>query len=184
MGELRQKDDVSAKALEFLILTAARTGEVLGAKWSEIDLEARLWVIPAQRMKAAREHRTPLSDRAMAILEALPRDSDFLFPGERAGKAISARAMPGVLHALRGDVATVHGFRSGFRDWAAEQTSYPHELCEVALAHSVSDKTQAAYLRSDQMVKRRRLMQDWSDFCLSTPVERGAKVTPIRVAAQ
>jgi integrase len=183
MAELRAMDGVKARALEFLVLTAARTGDIIGARWSEIDLQARQWIVPAGRMKAAREHRVPLSDRAHAILEAIPRDSDFLFPGERAGKAISARAMPGVLYALRGDGATVHGFRSSFRDWAGNETNFPRELAEQALAHVAGDATERAYRRSDALAKRRKLMDAWAAYC-SRPPAAGENVVAIREAAK
>jgi len=180
MAELRAKEGVSARALEFTILTAARTGEATGAKWSEIDLGARMWTIPAERMKAGREHRVPLSDRVLALLAELPRVGEHVFAGARTGKPLSN--MPTMLEQarrMRGKGATVHGFRSTFRDWAAEQTSYPGELCEIALAHTVSDKTEAAYRRGDMMEKRRRLMADWATYCEREPAE-GDNVVRIR----
>ena len=180
MAELRTKDGVPARALEFTILTAARTGEVISAKWDEIDLKAKLWTIPAGRMKAGREHRVPLSDHAHDILAALPRDGDFVFP-RRKGKPLGDTAMLEVIRGMRGKGATVHGFRSTLRDWAAEQTSYPNELCEIVLAHTVSDKTEAAYRRGDQMEKRRRLMADWAAYCAGEP--RGNVVIGIRGTA-
>ena len=183
MAALRAKNGVSARALEFTILSAARTGEAIGARWSEIDLQARLWVIPGQRIKAGREHRVPLSDRAAAILESLPREGDFVFVGAGAGKPISDRAMRDIVRGMRGKGATVHGFRSTFRDWAAELTSYPNEMCEIALAHVVSDKTESAYRRGDMMEKRRRLMADWAAFCGQPPSAR-ANVVSIREVAK
>ncbi len=183
MGELRVKGCLSARALEFTILTAARTGEVIGARWPEIDLDGKLWTIPAERMKAGREHRIPLSDRANDILMTLPREGDFVFLGARAGKPLSNMAMLELVRGMRGTGATVHGFRSTFRDWAAEQTSYPNELCEVALAHAVSDKTEAAYRRGDMMEKRRRLMADWATYCEKPPAGRG-NIVAIREAAR
>ena len=165
VSELRARAGVSARALEFTILTAARTGEAIGAKWSEIDLGAKLWTIPAERMKAGREHRVPLSDHAITVLHALPREGEFAFVGARRGRPLSNMAMLELMRDMRGKGATVHGFRSTFRDWAAEQTSYPNELCEIALAHTVSDKTEAAYRRGDMMEKRRRLMADWAAYC-------------------
>jgi integrase len=141
MDALRAKPGVSARALEFAILTAARTGEVINAKWSEIDFEARMWTVPAEHMKANREHRVPLSGRAIEVLSTLPRECEFVFPGTKAMKPLSNMAMLELVRGMRGKGATVHGFRSSFRDWAAEQTLYPNELCEIALAHAVSDKT-------------------------------------------
>ena len=170
MANLRAKPGVDARALELCVLTAARTGELMGARWSEIDLQGRQWVILGSRMKAGKEHRVPLSDRAVAILEALPRDGEVVFPGG-SDRARRSRRLIKVLNSLRRGMTT-HGFRSTFRDWAAEQTSYPNELCEIALAHAVSDKTEAAYRRGDMMEKRRRLMADWARFCEAPPAER------------
>ena len=169
MASLRDKSGVSARALELTVLTATRTGEVIGAKWSEIDLQAKLWTVPAGRMKAGKEHRVPLSDRAMEVLSALPREDEFVFVGTRSGKPLSNMAMLELVRGMRGKGATVHGFRSTFRDWAAEQTSYPNEMCEIALAHAVSDKTEKAYRRGDMMEKRRRLMADWATYCERAP---------------
>jgi integrase len=176
VATLRKRDGISARALEFTILTAARTGEAIGAKWREFDLSAKLWAIPAERMKAGREHRVPLSERVADILAQLPREGDFVFPGARKGKSLSNMAMLELVRGMRGKGATVHGFRSTFRDWAAEQTSYPNELCEIALAHTLSDKTEAAYRRGDMMEKRRRLMADWAAYCEQAPAERGSVV--------
>jgi len=178
-NELREKAGVSARALEFTILTAARTGEVIGARWAEFDLGGMLWIVPAERMKSGREHRVPLSDRAARILSEIPRADDFVFPGTRTGRPLSNMAMLELIRGMRGHGATVHGFRSTFRDWAAEQTSYPNEMCEIALAHVVSDKTEAAYRRGDMMEKRRRLMADWAAYCERAPAERD-NVVPIR----
>jgi integrase len=184
MAALRAKHGVSARALEFTILSAARTGEVIGAKCGEIDLEAKLWAVPPARMKAGREHRVPLTDRALAILEALPRDSEYLFPGARKSKPLSNMAMLELVRGMRSKGATVHGFRSTFRDWAAETTAYPNEMCEIALAHAVSDKTEAAYRRGDMMEKRRRLMADWAKYCeRPQPETASPKVSPIRKRA-
>jgi len=181
MAELRAKPGLPARALEFTILTAARTGEVIGATWREIDSEARLWVIPAPRMKAGAEHRVPLCDRALAILEGLPREGEYVFPGARAGKPLSNTALWELMRAMRPG-ATVHGMRSAFRDWAAETTAYPTELCEIALAHAVSDKTEAAYRRGDQMEKRRRFMADWADYCASPPAKSRDNIVSIGAA--
>ena len=182
MGELRGKRGVSARALEFTILTAARTGDTIGARWPEIDLDAAVWTIPAARMKAAKEHRVPLSDRAIAIIEALPRASEYVFPGAKKDKPLSQQAMLEVVRGMRGKDATPHGFRSSFKDWAGETTSYANELTEVALAHAVSDKTEAAYRRGDMMEKRRRLMADWAAYCGRPPVSRD-NVVSIRETA-
>jgi integrase len=172
MAELRAKGGISAQALEIAILTAARTGEVIDARWPEFDLQAKMWTIPGTRMKSAREHRVPLSDRAMQVLSSLPRKGDTVFPGAREGRPLSNTAMLVLARGMRGHGATVHGFRSTFRDWAAEQTSYPGELCEIALAHAVTDKTEAAYRRGDMMEKRRRLMADWAAYCEREPAAR------------
>ena len=145
LAELRSRPSTSAQALTFAILTAARTGEVIGATWSEIDLDTAVWTVPAERMKARRAHRVPLSDAAVALLRSQPRAGEFVFTGARAGRSLSNMAMLQLLRGIRGDGATVHGFRSSFRDWAAERTSLPREVVEAALAHVIGDKTEAAY---------------------------------------
>jgi integrase len=157
MAELRAQESVAARALEFAILTAARTGEVTGARWSEIDVEGRLWTIPAERMKAGREHRVPLSEAARAILAGLERKGSRIFP-------ISADTMLDLLSKMRPGV-TVHGFRSTFRTWAIEQTSTPREVAEMALAHAVGTAVEQAYQRSDLFEKRRQLAEAWARFC-------------------
>jgi integrase len=172
MRELRAKSGVSARALELAVLTAARTNEVLGAKWSEVDFEAGLWTIPAERMKAGREHRVPLSPRAIEVLSSLPREGELVFVGRSVGKPLSDVALLDCMRSIRGHGATVHGLRSSFKDWATEQTSYPNELTEAVLAHTVSDKTEAAYRRGDMMEKRRRLMADWAAYCERPPAAR------------
>jgi integrase len=180
LRELRTRKAVAALALEFTILTAARTGEVVGATWDEFDLGKAVWTIPASRMKASREHRVPLPDRAMAILEAVKKlESPRVFPGVRGGQ-MSGMAMAMLLRRMKSDV-TVHGFRSSFRDWAAECTGYPHEVCEMALAHSIGNKVEAAYRRGDLFEKRRRLMVDWGEFC-SGQGALGGEVVPLRTA--
>ena len=158
---------MGAKALEFTILTACRTGEVLGARWDEIDLSSRTWTIPAGRMKGEREHRVPLSAPAIAVAAALKEicTSDYVFPGARRGKPLSNMAMLVLLRRMNRSDLTVHGFRSTFRDWAAEQTAYPNEVVKMALAHAVRNKVEAAYRRGDLFEKRRRLMDDWATFC-------------------
>jgi integrase len=182
MAELRQQEGVAAHALEFAILTAARTGEVIGAKWDEIDPGERLWTVPADRMKAGKEHRVPLSDPALAILEGMRkiRQGDHIFPGGKAGRPISNMAMLMLLRRMgRGDL-TAHGFRSSFRDWAAERTTFPAEVAEMALAHTVSDKVEAAYRRGDLFQKRRQLSDAWAQFCVAAPA--AGQVVPIRTA--
>jgi integrase len=165
MVDLRSREALAALALEFTILTAARSGEVLGALWNEIDLEKKVWTVPPQRMKAGREHRVPLSVRALEIVLELHefRSSDYVFPGQRANKPLST--MEAVLRRMKVKDATVHGFRSSFRDWAAETTNFPNEVCEAALAHVIENKAEAAYRRGDLFEKRRRLMEGWAAFC-------------------
>lgn len=182
MAELRQADGIGARALEFAILTAARSGEVRGATWSEIDLDAGLWVVPAERMKAKKEHRVPLSKAAIALLKALPRveGNDLVFVAPRGG-VISDATMSAVLKRM-GVQAVPHGFRSTFRDWVAERTSYPGEMGEMALAHTVSDKVEAAYRRGDLYLKRVRMMNEWAKFC-GTPSAKGV-VVPLPRAAK
>ena len=166
LARLREREALAARALEFCILTAARSGEVLGARWREIDLAARVWTVPAGRTKAAREHRVPLCDRALAILEALARPAgEFIFPGRRRGKPLSPMAMEMVLRRMNRSDATVHGFRSAFRDWAGEETNFPREIAEAALAHRIGDKAEQAYRRGDALEKRRALMAAWASHC-------------------
>ncbi len=168
--DLQSRQATAALALEFAVLTAARSGEVLGAQWREFDLGRATWTIPAERMKAGREHRVPLPARALEILRALDasRNSDFVFPGQRLGKPLSGMALEMILRRMKIESVTVHGFRSSFRDWAAECTNFPNEVCEAALAHVVGDKTEAAYRRGDLFEKRRKLMNAWAAYC-STP---------------
>ena len=184
MASLREKQGVAPRALEFCILTAARTGEALGATWSEMDLEKGLWTIPAERMKARRDHRVPLSPAAVALLKALPRDTEgdcvFISPqAGRKGKPLSNMSMLKTLKLMKRDDLTVHGFRSTFRDWAAETTSYPDAVVEMALAHAVSNAVEAAYRRGDLFEKRTRLMAEWASYCASDS-RAGVKVVPIR----
>lgn len=182
MSNLRKREGIAPRALEFAILTAARTGEVIGATWSEIDLDKAVWTIPAERMKARRDHRVPLSDAALSLLKSLPRDSegDFVFISTMLkGQPISNMAMLKILKLMKRDDLIVHGFRSTFRDWAAETTSYPDTVVEMALAHAVANAVEAAYRRGDLFEKRTRLMADWSAFCASDS-RSGAKVHPIR----
>jgi integrase len=185
MAELRVQDGVAARALEFAILTAGRTGEVIGARWDEINTVERLWTIPAERMKGGREHRVPLSDAAMAIIEQLAeiRQSDFVFPGAQPGRPLSNMALLMTLRRMgRGDL-TAHGFRSTFRDWAAERTNFPAEVAEMALAHAVGDKVEAAYRRGDLFEKRRQLAKVWADFC-DAPAHPEGQVFALRQRAE
>lgn len=169
MVELRARDGTAARALELCILCASRSGEVLGAQWSEIDLEGKVWTIPGARMKAGREHRVPLTDAALVVLATVSQartnaTADFVFPGLRIGRPLSVMAMEMVLRRMKRDEITVHGFRSSFRDWCGEATSFPREIAEAALAHQVGDATERAYRRGDALEKRRALLEDWSAF--------------------
>jgi integrase len=179
MSALREQEGVGAQALEFTILTAVRTGETIGARRSEINFAECVWTIPPERMKAGREHRVPLSDRAMEIIADMPQEkgSDYLFPGMKAKAPLSNMSLLAVLKRMGRDDLTVHGFRSTFRDWAAEMTAYPRELAEAALAHIVKDKTEAAYQRGTMLEKRRRLMADWAKFAASKPADLGNVAT-------
>ncbi len=175
--ELRKREGMAARALEFAILTAARSGEVRGATWPEIDLANRVWTIPGERMKAGREHRVPLSDAAADLLEKLPRfpGTDVVFVAPRGG-VLSDMSLTAVMRRMEVD-AVPHGFRSTFRDWAAEHTNYPREVAEMALAHTITDKVEAAYRRGDLFEKRRRMMDDWAKFC--STVQQAGAVVPI-----
>lgn len=167
MKALRSQAGMSARALEFTILTAARSGETRGACWLEIDLEAATWTVPAERMKAGKEHRVPLSNAALEMLRALPHDDSskelLVFASPRGGM-LSDMSLTAVLRRMKVS-AVPHGFRSTFRDWCAERTNYPREVAEMALAHAIGDKVEAAYRRGDLLAKRKQLMADWADFC-------------------
>ena len=179
MVELAKLDGFSARALEFTILTAARTGESLGIRWQEIDLDAKVWTIPADRMKAKREHRVPLSEAAVDVLrrmEAL-RMSDVVFPGQSPRKPLSNMAMVSVLKRMKVEGVTVHGFRSAFRDWAGEETSFPREIAEASLAHVVGDDVERAYRRGDALERRRELMEAWAKYLMPHNVKN---VIPLR----
>ncbi|HET8701444.1 MAG TPA: integrase arm-type DNA-binding domain-containing protein [Nitrococcus sp.] len=179
--ELRSREGLAARALEFLILTATRSGEVRGATWDEISLAQRLWTIPAHRIKAGREHRVPLSDAAVALLEALPRfvGSKYVFPAARGG-ALSDMSLSAVMKRMSTD-AVPHGFRSTFRDWCSETTAYPRDVAEMALAHAIPDKVEAAYRRGDLMAKRIQLMKEWARFCSTVqPVGEVVSITRAR----
>ena len=167
MRRLRKTEGIAARAMEFMILTAARSSEVFEAKWSEIDEEGRIWIVPKARMKMRRPHRQPLCRGAMAIIDALPKDSEFIFPGEKKGKPLDQKLMRRLLERLgiTNDEAVPHGFRSSFNDWGAELGDYPQELLALALAHAVGDKVEAAYRRGEMLEKRHRLMADWQVFC-------------------
>ena len=179
MAEMRERNSISARALEFTILTAARTSEALGAKWAEIDLDDAVWTVPAERMKGGKEHQVPLSKRALAILEALPRErGGYVFPGARAKSPLSNMAMLELLRGIRGQGLTVHGFRSTFRDWAGDQTNFARETIEHALAHRIKDKAEASYRRSAALEKRRKLMESWSRYC-ATPMKASADVVAL-----
>jgi integrase len=167
MEQLRVKDGMAALALEFVILTAARTGEAIGAQWSEIDLEAKIWTVPAQRMKAGREHRVPLSAPAVALLKKLAKakTGPFIFPAGKGDGHLSEMALLMMLRRMEVANVTVHGFRSTFRDWCGEATNFPRELAEEALAHKVGDAVERAYRRGDALEKRRALMESWATYC-------------------
>jgi integrase len=164
--QLRKMPGIAPAALEFAILTAARSGEVMGGRWSEVDLTTRVWTVPATRMKGGREHRVPLSDRAVQILKAMQtrKVSEFIFPGSKQNRPLSVMALEMVMRRASID-ATVHGFRSAFRDWSGERTTFSREVAEAALAHLVGDETERAYRRGDALEKRRALMDAWSIFC-------------------
>lgn len=162
---LRAREGLAALALEITILTACRTSEVLGARWNEFDLDKAIWIIPKERMKGAVAHRVPLSPRVVEILQALPRIAPHVFPGQKPGKPLSSTSMEMVLRRMGRDDVTTHGFRSTFRDFAAEQTAFPHTTAEHALAHRISDKAEAAYRRGDELERRRKLMEAWASWC-------------------
>jgi integrase len=176
LGKLREVESIHALALEFLVLTAARSGEVLSATWDEIDLDAQVWVIPASRMKAGLLHRVPLSARAMEIVERMAeiRTGNLVFAGQRRRRPLAGTTLAALVPG-----ATVHGFRSAFRDWAGEETSFPREIAEQALAHATGGAVEQAYRRGDALEKRRALMQAWAQFC--EPGTAG-NVVPIRAA--
>jgi integrase len=198
LAALKSVDGIGARALEFAILTAARSGEVRGARWSEIDEPAKVWIVPAERMKADKEHRVPLSDAAIALLTAMPRlhCSEYIFPSAK-GEVLSDMTLTAVIRRMHqsqvdegepgwcdnsGKIITAHGFRSTFRDWAGETTGHPREVIEHALAHQLADKAEASYARGTLFDKRRRLMRDWAEFCSMIFSTEGTVITPIRKA--
>jgi integrase len=166
MADLRIREGIGGLALEFLVLTAARSGEVKGARWSEIDFERKVWNVPAERMKAGRPHAVPLSGRCIVILHAVAeaKNSDCVFPGQRPGQPLSSMAFDMLLRRMGREVTT-HGFRSTFRDWAGNETGFPRELAEHALAHVIGDKAEQAYRRSTALERRRDLMEAWARYC-------------------
>jgi integrase len=191
LGALRQQEGIAARALEFTILTAARTGESIGATWGEINWQDKVWIIPGARMKGRKEHRVPLCDRALAILKEISAVNDsslgdpkqFIFSSAKAGRPLSNMAYLMLLRRMGRSDLTVRGFRSSFRDWVAERTNFPSEVAEMALAHVVSSKVEAAYRRGDMFEKRRRLMQQWATFCTTMSVqEQRSNVTPLHAS--
>ena len=189
LGNLRNREAIAARALEFLILTAARTGEVIGARWNEIDLLDKTWTVPAALMKAHREHRVPLSTRGLAILREMQTvlhrndDNAYVFPGRKPSRPLSNMAFLMLLRRMDLDDLTVHGFRATFKTWASERTSFQNEIAEAALAHVIGDKVEQAYRRGDLFEKRRRLMQQWATFCnTAPPQESPSNVTPLHAS--
>jgi integrase len=182
MAALRAREGLAARALELTILCASRSGEVLGARWDEIDIEKGLWIIPGARMKGGLAHRVPLSGRALELLKSIPEldNNPHVFPGLKPGKPLSSMAMEMVLRRMGRDHVTVHGMRSSFRDWAAEKTSFPHHTCEHALAHRISDAAESAYRRGDELERRRSLMEAWATWC---EPKSGGNVVALRTAA-
>jgi integrase len=178
IAKLRKREALAAVALELCILTAARSGEVLGMRWPEIDLDKKIWTVPAGRMKAGREHRVPLSSRAITILRHLEQSKagKFVFPGQARDKPLSNMAMEMVLRRMNVENVTVHGFRSSFRDWAGNVSNFPREITETALAHVIGDKAEQAYRRGDALEKRRKLMEAWASYC---EPKRGGNVVQI-----
>jgi integrase len=184
MIELRERQGISAKALQFCILNASRSNEVIGARWSEINLEEKVWTIPGPRMKAGREHRVPLSDAAIELLQGLPTETDnpFVFIGSTRGGRLNPTALLQALRLIRDD-ATVHGFRATFKTWASERSNFPREVVEMSLAHAVGNAVEAAYQRSTLFDKRRKLMELWAEFCTQPEhVATGSNVTALRAS--
>ncbi|WP_298281950.1 phage integrase central domain-containing protein [Acidocella sp.] len=182
MTLLRAQEGIAARAFEFLILTATRTSETIGATWDEIDLDAKIWTIPASRIKAGREHRVPLSPAAILVLEGMKFEGSdhHVFPGGRPGACLSNMAMLKLLERMGKSHLTVHGFRSTFRDWVSERTNFPREVAEMALAHAISDKVEAAYRRGDLFEKRQKLMETWAAYCETVPSHSEKRVATQR----
>jgi integrase len=178
MKKLRKLDGTAPRALEAVVLTASRVSEICGAKWPEVDFKSRLWIIPGSRTKSGREHRVPLTEDAVKVFKSMQarKLNDFVFPGRSDNKPLTTAACLKLVRDL-GYKVTVHGFRSSFRDWAAEQTNFPRELQEAALSHVVGDQTERAYARGDLLTKRALMMEDWAKYCRSQ--KPTAKVTPI-----
>ncbi len=181
-AKLIASDAIPEQCLAFTVLTAVRSQESRGAKWSEIDFKTGVWTVPPSRMKRKKEHRVPLSKEALKLIERLPRTSEYLFTVNGNGKPIVAMSLRKALHRHGGDAFTVHGMRSAFRDWGGERTSAPRELLEVALAHAIGNQTEAAYARGDLLEKRRRVMQQWAEHCAtpSAPADRSKVVAMVR----
>src|SRR6266516_4636107 len=182
VAKLRQNTSTGARAVEFIVLTAARLGETINATWDEIDLASRLWIVPATRMKGGREHRVPLSEAAIVVLKQMVaiRHSDYVFPGSRAGRPVSENAPVRHAKEAAGANITVHGLRSTFRDWASERTNFPREVAEMALAHAVPNAVEAAYRRGDLFEKRRKLMDAWARYCAKIETDAGKVVALAR----
>jgi integrase len=178
MAQLRKEEGVAARCLEFTVLTGARTSESTGATWQEFDLDGALWTVPGERIKAGKVHRVPLASRALEIVreQARYRRGDHVFAGRRPGATLSNMSMTAVLRRMGIPDITVHGFRSSLRDWAAEQTDYPREVAEMALAHAVGDRVEAAYRRGDLLQKRVAFMREWGVHCAAAP-DRAARTT-------
>ena len=185
IAELRKREASAALALELCILTAARSGEILRMQWSEIDLEKRIWTVPAIRMKAGREHRVPLSARVIAMLHQLEKlkEGAFVFPGQAHNKPLSNMAMEMMLRRMKIENATVHGFRSSFRDWAGNVSNFSREVVETALAHVIGDKAEQAYRRSDALEKRRKLMDQWAAYCSTPKADKIVYISSVTTAA-
>jgi integrase len=183
MQELRAQNGIAAQALAFTILTAARTGETISAGPEEFNVAEKVWTVPAGRMKGGREHRVPLGAAALAIVkERVEAGGEYLFPGGKVGTPLSNMAMAKLLERMGRSDVTVHGFRSTFRDWAAERTGFPREVAEMALAHAIGSEVEAAYRRGDLFQKRRQLMDAWAKFC-GTP-NAGGTVVPLQTGAR
>ncbi len=188
MAQLQVIDCTASDCLQFTILTAARTGEAIGASWAEFDSSLTTWTVPAERMKGGRVHRVPLSQPAVDILTRIkatqallpPVSGDYVFRGLKPGTALSNMAMLALLARMKRDDLTVHGFRSSFRDWAEDNTNYPRSVYEAALAHAIDDKVEAAYRRGDLLVRRKLLMNEWSRYCLTVPRQGKGEVVELR----